>query len=287
MVRRPGGTIAWVAVFTAVGVFTACRPSPVAPELPEGTQRFPAPAIYQTWWSMTEACSGNRGSLSTIDWYVVPGVSRFDHEGQEVAGYWSRAGNRVVLAEGAVLNGALVRHEMLHALERSGAHARRAFLQRCGGVVNCLTNCLRDAGRPPAPRAGLRRVDPDAMVLDVAVDPAQPGARTRDGHFMVTVKVRNPFRDSVVVLLPASGDLAPPIGFSYTVNGEKLGVWFGERAWDADLTVFAPGETHRAIFDFRIDPKFDGSRRLPPGTYEVRGGFGPRVSESMPFVLAQ
>jgi len=267
--------------------FAAACHAPLDPPPPDGAERFIAPPIYQQWWSMTSECSGASGSLKAIDWFVVPGVSRFDFEGQQVSGYWSRAGNRIVMAERAMLNGAVVRHEMLHALQRTGAHERRAFLGRCAGVVICITRCLQEGGRPPVPRASLPRLRPEAMALDVIVEPAHPGARASDGHFRLTVTVRNPRRDSVVVLLPPSGDAGAPEGFTLQLSGADVGIWQGDRAWDSAVTVFGPGETHRAVFDFRLSKTFDGFRAVPPGKYEVVGRFGGASTARKQFLLEE
>jgi hypothetical protein len=267
-------------------LLASCSHTLLDPELPGGTREFTPPAVYQVWWSMTAECSGKRAAVSGVEWFVVPGVTEFEHEGRLVSGYWSRASNRIVLAEKAVLDGPLVRHEMLHSLEHDAGHHRQAFLQRCGGVVVCITSCLDEAGRPPVPRPGLARVTPEAMAIDVRVDPGAPGSATDEGHFRLTVFVRNPRGDSVVVQLPSSRDAAPPASFSFQLSGETMGLWYNERAWDAGLTVFAPGETRRAVYDFRIAPKFDGLRAIPPGAYGVRGGFGSASSATRTFVLA-
>jgi hypothetical protein len=170
-----------------------------------------------------------------------PGASEFEHEGRMVSGYWSRVSNRVVLAEKAMMDGALVRHEMLHALEHDIGHSRRAYLQRCGGVVVCITSCLREAGSAPLPGAWLARVPPDSMLIDVQVNPLEPGSATDGGNFRLTVTVRNPRRDSVVVLLPSSGDGAPPESFSFVLKSDLLGLWYEERAWDPGHHDLRPG----------------------------------------------
>lgn len=265
-------------------VFAACV-SVTDPQLPDGTIRFTPPPVYQTWWSMAEECSGRAGSISDVEWYVVPGVSDFEHQGRFVSGYWSRASNRIVLAEKAILDGPLVRHEMLHSLEHDVDHRRTPFLERCGGVVVCITSCLSEAGRPPAPRPGLARLPADSMLVDVKVTPAEPGQRIDEGHFRLTVTVKNPRRDSVVVLLPASRDAAPPASFNFFVQSATMGLWYEERAWDPGMTTFGPGETRRAVYDFRTAAKFDGLRALPPGAYNVRGGFGPAKSVQRLFVV--
>ena len=94
---------------------------------------------------MTAQCSGSSAPRASVQWYVVPGVWVFWREGSVVNGFWSRSGNRIVLAEGAVDDGFVVRHEMLHALTVDGRHTRQAFLERCGGVVACLSPCMEAA----------------------------------------------------------------------------------------------------------------------------------------------
>jgi hypothetical protein len=278
---RLGKTLIPAIVLAA---FAACG-SITDPQLPSGTRRFTPPPVYQTWWSMAQECSGRDGSLSNVEWYVVSGVADFEHQGRMVSGYWSKASNRIVVAEKAVFDGPLVRHEMLHALEHDVDHERSPFLERCGGVVVCITSCLTEAGRPPAPRPGLARVPAESMLIDVKVNPAEPGQRIDEGHFRLTITVHNPRRDSVVVLLPSSRDAAPPAAFSFVVRSETMGLWYEDRAWDPGMTTFGPGETRRAVYDFRTAAKFDGLRALPPGSYNVRGGFGPAKSAEKRFSL--
>lgn len=83
--------------------------------------------------------------MSSVQFYVIPGVSLFWRQGSVINGFWMREGNRIVLAEGAIDDGGVVRHEMLHALTNDGRHTRQAFLERCAGVVTCLTPCVEAA----------------------------------------------------------------------------------------------------------------------------------------------
>ena len=272
----------WLPV--AAGWFVGCDLA-IAPS-PEGTHRISAPPIFRVWWSLTQACSGRTSDLSSVDWHVVPGVAQFTRNHVAVSGYWSRDGNRIVLAERAMLDGGLVRHEMLHALVGEGGHSREAFLERCGGTVVCLTGCLEDLGRLPIVGANVARVAPHEMRIDIAVDPIQPQRFIDDGHFRLVVTVTNPRADSVVVLLPSSGD-APPASFSFQLESGPTGLWFTEHAWDPGVMVFGPGATRRAIFDFRLADRFDGVRALPEGTYDVLGGFGPAKSEVHTFVFGR
>jgi hypothetical protein len=176
---------------------------------------------------------------------------------------------------------------MLHALEVDGRHTRRAFIERCGGVVSCMSACIEAASRSPQGGASLPRVAASVMAIDVAVDPIEPGSSAFDGHFAVTVSVRNPGADSVVVGLPGLEEGARTPSFRYELSNGTEGITYSLPAPDSGLMVFGPGETRRAVFDFRISSAFEGIRVLPPGTYSVRGGFGAVWSAPRSFVLAQ
>jgi hypothetical protein len=265
-------------LLVASGSITACV-GLLDPKLPSGTKSLSVPPVYKLWWSMTEQCSGLTRSMAAVDWYVVPGVSHLNDQGTAVGGYWSRGSNEIVLAEGESMDGTLVRHEMLHAMLGTANHLRRAFLERCGGTVICILSCVRDAGAPPVPGARVARVTPEDMVVGVELTPNDPSTSTYDGHFMVTVTVRNPRKDSVVVVLPASGDSGPGPSFSFDVGNGDNWSWYDERAWDSEVTIFGPRETKRDVFDFAVKPHFDGARGLPPGTYYLRGAFGHQWTE--------
>ena len=267
----------------ALGSLVACAEI-FDPPLPANTRGFAPPAVYSLWWSMTEQCSGLKGSMNAVDWYVVPGEAYLMTEGRAIGGYWSRGSNRIVLAEGAWQDGGLVRHEMLHALLRGGKHPRKAFLERCGGIVVCVEQCLEDAGPAPQPAVTIRRVVAESLATDVRIDPPVPAPSTYDGHFMLTVTATNPYRDSIRVVLPPSFDSNPSASFSYELTGNGRQVFFNDRAWDNEVTLFGPGETKREVFDLVAEPLRPAAasaaavtgRHVVPGTYLFRGAFGLR-----------
>ncbi|HEX6533579.1 MAG TPA: hypothetical protein VF041_03225 [Gemmatimonadaceae bacterium] len=131
-----------------------------------------------------------------------------------MSGYWSPVGNRIVLAERAMMAGPLVRHEMLHALVRLPGHPRNEFLERCGGVVVCVDDCITAAGPPPVPSAGTPRVGSDALSLSVEVNPPLPDGATHGGYFTITVLAHDPADHAVVVELLPSGDAGPRRGIT-------------------------------------------------------------------------
>ena len=55
---------------------------------------------------------------------------------------------------------------------------------------------------------------------------------------------------------------------------------------DASSVTFAAGETKRQVFDFTIGSTL-AQRRVPPGTYMLRGGYGVQFTPSMPLTIGQ
>ncbi len=268
----------------ALAATSACLDA-TAPKLPPGSRAFSPPPVYEHWWSMTEACSGRSASLDAVRWYVVPGVSTIDIGGEEYSGYWFAADNRVVLAEGAQMAGALVRHEMLHALLDVGTHPRGEFLERCAGVVVCVDECITEAGPPPAVPPGTPVVTPDSLVLGLEVDPATPSGDTYGGYFTLTVTARNPANHAVVVLLPSSGPGEYTGPFSYRMEGAEEAPAYDDHSWDSEVTFFAAGESKRQVFDMSVGGPF-GEGGVAPGTYRVEGAYGGRWTVPRSLVIA-
>jgi hypothetical protein len=120
------------------------------PPLPTDAIRFTPPASYAKWWESTEACSGITRSFEAVQFYVVPNASTIhDAKYGEVAAYWSAASNRIVIADFYESQGQVVRHEMLHALLRTGGHPPAYFQGKCAGVVDCSEIGCRGAALPP------------------------------------------------------------------------------------------------------------------------------------------
>jgi hypothetical protein len=91
----------------------------VDPLFPSDAEEFSPPAVYSTWWKMTQACSGMTGSLGSITWFKTNQILRLGN-GDPIGGYTTFLTNRIVLTNALVLDGGSVRHEMLHALLHSG-----------------------------------------------------------------------------------------------------------------------------------------------------------------------
>lgn len=258
----------------------------VDPALPDTAVSLNVPAVYTTWWSMTEACSGIHAPMSAIQWLEIPDVVSVPYPGRsDVQGYWSLASNRIVLAGNFALDGALVRHEMLHALLRRGGHPRDEFLGACAGVVDCNQSCIDDAGPAPAFDPTAVPVTDDDLEVAIAMAPAHPSAAVDDGFFTVTVRVTNPRATPVVVTLPPTLN-GTPVAFSYLVTGPRGGVGNATLALDSTTIEFAPHETKVQVFDFAVGDSLPLGAAfpitLPAGTYVISGAYGGRsVSETV------
>jgi hypothetical protein len=240
---------------------------------------------------MTEACSGHQGDLNAVTWYVATGSPSLSLGGQtDLAGYYSAASNRIVLADTADLDGAEIRHEMLHALLGPSVrgHPRDEFLGRCAGTVLCVGTCVSDAGPPSAPDPAAVAVGPEELRVTGVVDPVSPSRAVDDGWFTFTIAVTNPRSTPVSVILHPASDAGPPASFSWDAKclvtlqscgnfGEALR---DERAYDlVSVTRFAPGETKHFVVDFQVGRRGDVYWAINPGAYAFTGYYNGRVAD--------
>jgi hypothetical protein len=269
--------------FLALPLLAACDLT--GPALPAGAVQFVPPAVYQQWWQLVEACSGSAGSFAGVLWYRVPGVGAIPlGDGTSVNARWDASQNRIILAGDTEYAGDLVRHEMLHALLRSGGHPRKAFIARCGGVVVCTEACIAEAGPAPQPDPGAKVVAPSALDIGVEVTPAAPSSSVNGGNFMMVVTASNSSAAPVIVRLPPSGDAGPSVSFSYDIVGSPISSSYDMRAEVPEVTRFGPLETKRFIFDFHIG--VDHSRYYePPGNYQFNGAYGGVWAPNAPRVV--
>jgi hypothetical protein len=270
----------------------------VDPPLPEGATQFAAPAVYAHWWAMVEQCSGLTGSLGAVSWYSTPEqLWNPNNSTDPVEGYWSLASNRVVLNSNDTIDGPTVRHEMLHALTRSGAHSRSAFLTHCGGVVLCPQRCVQDAGAPVSPDPSVPVIPASELEVTSAISPASPNFDTDGGLARFTISARNPLSHPVVVTLPTSpsGVVATSFGYDLALIGGG-NVTAGEPVLDLAVTYFAAGETKRDVVDFlvaHVPTPSNGAIpgigiygiALPPGNYLLRGGYGGHFAPDLSVTL--
>lgn len=275
-----------ISVVCAVTSLLAACAGDITSVLPVGSQQFTPPPVYQFWWTMTEACSGESGSFSDIAWYVVPDSTNISDGRDEVNGFWSSAGNKIVLAGPSQFDGSLVRHEMLHALLRAAGHSRSQYLSKCGGVVACISLCIRDAGPPGAPDSGTTTVPSDSIEVSIAFEPTAPSATALGGWFALIISARNPASHQVIVDLPPSGDDGPSFDYVWSLSSSLARFGSNDRAYDSGVKNFYAGETKREVFDLFIDSASSSTSRIPQGDYLANAAFGVSASPTTSVSLA-
>jgi len=123
-----------ISVLGLPALVSACSSlAPHESSLPAGAVPVTALAVYRDWARRTQSCSGLSADLSTVEWYVVPGVETFSTEAGYKVGMWIRESgqNRIVIAGNYQAHEMVVRHEMLHALLGHDGHPTQYFVDRC------------------------------------------------------------------------------------------------------------------------------------------------------------
>jgi hypothetical protein len=183
---------------------------------------------------MTESCSGLSGALADITWYQVPGSD--------------------------------VVELSLQALIRAAkGHKREDFL-KCGGVVSCAADCIRDAGTFPTPDPIVVRVSSDVLEVSASFMPTIPLASTDGGFFTLVVTARNPRNYPIVVLLNPPGWNRI---FAYTLTGPLGSLGIVETSSDPGFSYFKPGESKQHYFDLNIGSAVLAPRTLPAESYSL------------------
>lgn len=92
----------------------------------------PLPTIYRQWWAELEACSGFRGDLDAINFFVTPHMEPADR-----VGYTHRrpgSAPMIVFRAGWEDREWIVKHEMMHVLGNFTTHPPEYFKGRCGDL---------------------------------------------------------------------------------------------------------------------------------------------------------
>lgn len=290
-------TASWGIVVTVL-VSVGCQ-HVIDPTLPANAARLTPPLVYERWWAMVEECAGVTAQLEMVEWYYVPNVNTVSDGQRMTVGYWSPSNNRIVLPGNEVFDGAVVRHEMLHAILRTPRHPRAPFLTTCGGIAACeiTPGCIQDAGPPPIVNEGTPSVPPSALRVTSTITPLQPASSIDGGFFTYTIFVQNPADHAVVATLgPHPG--ATPVAYPYAVRSATRAYLSEILALDPSMTYFTAGETKQQVFDFAIGPSgsapfsnvFGRGNRgiaLPYGTYTFQGGFGDNPAPDISVDLHQ
>ena len=230
--------------------------------------RFPPAAIaiapssqYRTWWSVVESCSGRRSTFESVTWYTIP-VGQLKVKGEMAAGAWFPSGNRIVITDSWKREGALVRHEMLHAVLQTASHPAEFFQQKCGQVVACpIGDCAGNQSLPDAIESSI-----DALQVDAELHPPTPSFTGEGGLATVLVKVRNPTNATVFVPVQSFAASQCPIG--YVIESTSLPAWtelgcsYPASAGDGRI-YFRPGQTVTALFEVNLGSATYGARPHP------------------------
>ena len=262
-------------MLAAVAFAAACEHTIVDPPLPATAVALAPPLVYAKWWAMTTSCSGIPGSLGNVTFYVVPGVTQFKLNGETVSAYWTQGSNSIVIADSSVLDGSVVRHEMLHSLIRTSGHPRSAFLEKCLGVVSCTPGCVSDAGPPPNLTSIPPVVPSDSIEIQISFLPDVPSSTIDGGVFTMVVSAHNKADHPVIASLIALGG-AEAAPFSYDIRpafspgGRITGAFNLD---DPAATRFAAGETKRQYFDFVIGQTVR-NRTVTNGVYRISAAYG-------------
>ncbi len=155
----------------------------------ENLKQYQPPRYYGLWWEMVETCAGVRGNFDAVSWYRPIEGAQLQFRGESsFAGYWWEDGNRIAVK--TVGSGPLVRHEMLHALLRSGRHPASIFAGSCAGIVSFNVPETYGATAAELDSSEVRDAS-DVLNVSVSTFPSTPQLGRYDGHFVYVVTATN------------------------------------------------------------------------------------------------
>lgn len=239
-----------IASLTLVG---ACTEPTGAIPFPDDAVEVAPSAPYARWWAMTQSCAGHARPMGLVTFYVVPRLS-IDDGNTRYAGYWFRDGNRIVLAQPYATDGAVVRHEMLHALLQRGDHQRVDFVDHCGGIVDFGDGLHEERAEllaPPGPTSPV--LAPSEFKIDLVLAPEPVALTSPDsGWLSATVIVTNPRDEPVWARIEHTGNdsIGPTLGV--TVDGVSRRATRIRYSVDT-LVAFGPREVKRQVLDIKLD----------------------------------
>lgn len=248
----------------------------VKSDFPPTAVQFAAPQMFRAWWQIVEGCSQQHRPFDAIRWYRV-GPGELTIRGETAAGAWFVEGNRIVLTDWGLRAGALVRHEMLHALLETGSHPAEFFQGKCGDEVACGRDCAEEHRLPNAQSLALEQLE-----TTVALFPAVPSILGYEGRVTVIVSVRNPATGNGYVTAERLSQAQCSIGFVVESTDDppwrKLSCEYLAYADDARV-YFRPGERRRVLFEVDLRRPTMGSLRAGPVT--VSAILGDNIRQSI------
>lgn len=235
----------------ALCVATAACRDVFEPEFPPNAVLVPAPPQYRVWWEVVESCSGHTADFDAVRWYRVPIGEGLTVKGESAAGAWFAAENSVAIGDGWRAVGPLVRHEILHAILKTGSHPGEYFRDACGDEVACGRDCLEDVALPNAIPLAVEQLNVDATLF-----PKAPSLERDDGKAAVVVRVRNPYGVNAFVNAQHFAQATCPVGFVLTsvsdpVRSDEDCRYLHYNADDARV-YFRPYEMRQLVFDLDL-----------------------------------
>lgn len=277
--RRRLGNVRSALLVSLFALSAACQNSVTTP-FPDDAVTLVPPVPYARWWALTEQCSGHSGDFASVQWFVVhrPTIDIGDEASD---GSWYRDGNRIVVAQPYVLDGGLVRHEMLHALLQDGSHPLDQFTARCGGIVDYGDALHRaPAFGQIAPDASSPVIDGSTLLISGQVTPDPVSIGLPDSAWVsAAVSVTNPLGVAVWVRIARIDSLNPygrTFGFEI-IRPDSVIDLRGATFFADSLMPFGPHETKTQVFDRQI------SRQL--GTWRLGTSFNSDTYVTRSFVM--
>ena len=118
-------------------LLVACS-NPFAPDEPwkAGAVAYQSPTL-EVLWNKIEACSGLKGDLTAVRFYVTPARFKVSAEGGALpaAGVWVPDENAIYLARAYSQIDGLIMHEEMHALLHRVDHPMSYFSGVCGPLM--------------------------------------------------------------------------------------------------------------------------------------------------------
>ncbi|HEY6007221.1 MAG TPA: hypothetical protein VIU40_02790 [Geobacteraceae bacterium] len=104
---------------------------------PAGAVQVTPDSVWLNGYAQAEKCVGLEGDVAAVTWFVVPGRSFKDTEGNEDIGLWVEPHS--IFIAGDYKNFEWVAtHESLHDLLRSGVHPKEVFGTLCHAMWGYL-----------------------------------------------------------------------------------------------------------------------------------------------------
>ena len=232
------------------GVTAACS-DVFEPLFPPNAVRVTPPPQYRVWWEVVERCSGYSADFAAVTWHRVPIGEGLTVRGESAAGAWFASGNAIAIGDGWRTVGSLVRHEILHAILRTGTHPREYFREACGDEVMCGRDCLGAVVLANAIPLAIEQLNVDATLF-----PRYPSLGRDDGYAAVVVRVRNPYHVNAFVNAHRFSQATCPVGFVITSLSDAQRHDEDCRALRynaSDARVyFKPGEMRHLVFDLNL-----------------------------------